>query len=134
MDDLAQVNRLQDELLKHPQVELPVSHLIHGQMYARTIFVPAGTVVVGVLTNLDNICIVHGDITVTTDEAVMRLTGYNILPASKGYKRIGLAHADTLWTTIIHTNGKSVEEIELEMTDEPHLLQTRQNLIQSSET
>lgn len=133
MADLTEVNRLQDELLKQPQVQLPVSHLIHGQMYARTIFIPANTIVIGVLTNLDNICILHGDITVTTDESVMRLVGYNILPASKGYKRVGFAHADTVWTTLIHTNGKSVDEIELEMTDEPHLLQTRQNLIQPPE-
>lgn len=133
MADLTKVNALQDELLKHPQIELPVSHLIHGQMYARTIIVPAGTIVVGTLTNLDNICIVNGDITVTTDEGVVRLTGYHILPASKGYKRVGLAHAETVWTTIIHTNGKTVEEIEVEMTNEAHLLQTRTNLITESE-
>ena len=133
MADLTKVNALQDELLKHPQIELPVSHLIHGQMYARTIIVPAGTIVVGTLTNLDNICIVNGDITVTADEGVVRLTGYHILPASKGYKRVGLAHAETVWTTIIHTNGKTVEEIEVEMTNEAHLLQTRTNLITESE-
>jgi len=133
MLDTVKVNALRDELLKHPQIELPLSHLIHGQMYARTGIIPAGTIVVGTLTNLDNICIVNGDITVTTDEGVVRLTGYHILPASKGYKRVGLAHAETVWTTLIHTNGKTVEEIEAEMTDEFHLLQTRTNLITESE-
>jgi len=133
MIDTVKVNALRDELLKHPQIELPLSHLIHGQMYARTGIIPAGTIVVGTLTNLDNICIVNGDITVTTDEGVVRLTGYHILPASKGYKRVGLAHAETVWTTLIHTNGKTVEEIEAEMTDEFHLLQTRTNLITESE-
>jgi hypothetical protein len=133
MDEIQKAESLQAELLKQPQVKIDTSHLIHGQMYARTILVPANTVVVGALTNLDNICIVNGDITVTTDLGVMRLTGYHILPAEKGYKRIGLAHADTVWTTIIHTNGKTVDEIELEMTSEAHLLQTRQNLISPPE-
>jgi hypothetical protein len=94
-------------------------------MYARTILIPAGTALVGTLTNLDNICIVLGDITVTTDEGSMRLTGYHILPASKGYKRVGLAHSDTYWTTLIHTSHTSVADAEDEMTSESHLLQTR---------
>lgn len=133
LEGIDKINALREELLKHPQIELPLSHLIHGKMYARTGIIPAGTVVVGTLTNLDNICIVNGDITVTTDEGFVRLTGYHILPASKGYKRVGLAHAETVWTTLVHTNKKTVAEIEEEMTDEFHLLQTRTNLITESE-
>lgn len=107
------------------QVQIPTHHLIHGKMYARTIFVPAGTALTGVLTKLDNICIVIGDISVTTDEGVVRLTGYNIVPATKGYKRVGYAHADSYWTTLIPTDKTTVEEIENEMTNEAHLLQSR---------
>jgi hypothetical protein len=111
------------------QINLPTHHLIHGKMYARTIFVPAGTALTGVLTKLDNICIVIGDISVTTDDGVVRLTGYNIIPATKGYKRVGYAHADTYWTTLIPTENTTVEEIENEMSEESHLLQSRQNAI-----
>ena len=111
------------------QINLPTHHLIHGKMYARTIFVPAGTALTGVLTKLDNICIVIGDISVTTDDGVVRLTGYNIIPATKGYKRVGYAHADTYWTTLIPTENTTVEAIENEMSEESHLLQSRQNAI-----
>lgn len=122
---LEQVVAFQNALSELPQRECPTDHLIHGSIYARTIFIPAGTVLVGALTNLDNICIVNGDITVTTDDSVVRLTGYHVIPASKGYKRVGLAHSDTYWTTLIHTQTTSVVEAENEMTNEAHLLQTR---------
>lgn len=108
-----------------PQIDLQTSHVVHGRMCARTIFIPAGTALTGVLTNCDNICVLYGDITVTTDEGMRRLIGFNVLPANKGYKRAGLAHADTWWTTLIHTDKTEIHEIEDQMTDDSHLLQTR---------
>lgn len=135
IDQLKQVSVEQARVFEQalatlPQIALPTHHLIHGSMYARTVLIPAGAALTGVLTNLDNICIVHGDITVTTDDGVIRLTGFHVLPASKGYKRVGYAHADTYWTTVLHTNNQTVEDIENEMSNESHLLQTRQ-IIQS---
>jgi hypothetical protein len=50
MDEIQKAESLQAELLKQPQVKIDTTHLIHGQMYARTILVPANTVVVGALT------------------------------------------------------------------------------------
>jgi hypothetical protein len=131
---LDQVLKFEDALRTLPQVELPTHSLIHGSMYARTIFIPAGTALTGVLTNLDNICIIHGDISVTTDDDVVRFTGYHVIPASKNKKRIGMAHADTYWTTLIHTLNQTVEAAEDEMSNESHLLLTRQNQITQIET
>jgi hypothetical protein len=123
---IEQAKMFEEALKTLEQVQIETSHLIHGKMYARTIFIPAGTALTGVLTKLDNICIVLGDISVTTDDGVVRLTGYNILPATKGYKRVGYAHSDSYWTTLIPTEKTTVEEIENEMSDESHLLQSRQ--------
>ena len=121
---LAQARAFEEVFRQLPQIEIETSHVIHGSMYARTIFIPAGTVLTGVLTKADNICIVHGDISVTTDAGVVRLTGYNVLPATKGYKRVGQAHADTYWTMLIHTDAQTVEDAEHDLTDETGLLQT----------
>ena len=131
---LDQVRKFEDALRTLPQIELPTHSLIHGSMYARTIFIPAGTALTGVLTNLDNICIVNGDISVTTDDEVVRFTGYHVIPARKNRKRIGMAHADTYWTTIIHTLNQTVEAAEDEMSNESHLLLSRQNQITKVET
>ena len=112
-------------LLQHPQVDLGTSHVVHGGMCARTVFIPAGTILTGALTNCDNICVVQGDITVTAGDDVKRLTGFNVLPAEKGAKRAGYAHSDTWWTCIWPTQLTDITEIEDEMTSESSMLQTR---------
>ena len=113
------------QLAKLPQVEAETAHLIHGDMYARTIFIPAGCALTGVTTKTDNICTVSGDISVTTDSGVVRLTGYHVIPANAGRSRAGFAHANTYWTTFFHTKLNDVEAIEDSVTDESELLQTR---------
>jgi hypothetical protein len=119
------VRKLEALNLTLPQVDLGTTHVIHAGMCARTIFIPKDTVLTGALTNLDNLCVLVGDITVTTDEGPKRLTGFHVLPANAGAKRAGIAHADTWWTTIWPTSLTNVDEIENEMTDESDQLQTR---------
>lgn len=124
--DPAAVRELEDEvLLGLPQVHVETTHVVFGGMCARTIFVPAGVVLTGALTNCDNVCIVSGDITVTTDAGTQRLVGYHVLPAMKGAKRVGLTHADTWWTTVWRTELTDVPEIEDEFTGESERLATR---------
>lgn len=125
LPSIESVRRLEALIEQTPQIDLGTKNLIHGRMCARTIFIPAGTVLTGVLTKCDNISVMIGDITVTTDDGPIRLTGFNVIPAGAGFKRAGITHADTWWTTIHHTNFEKIEEIEEEMTDEPENLQTR---------
>jgi len=125
MPDPDTVRVMEQHLLALPQVDLGTSHVVHGGMCARTILIPAGAMLTGALTNADNICIVSGDITVTTDDGPRRLTGFHVLPARAGFKRAGVAHTDTHWTTIWPTALTDIEAIEDEMTSESHLLQTR---------
>lgn len=121
------VRELERHLIELPQVDLSTSNLVHGGMCARTIFIPAGTVLTGALTNCDNICIMQGDISVTTDEGTQRLTGFHVLPAKSGAKRAGWAHADTYWTCVWQTELTDIAAIEDEMTSESAMLQTRRD-------
>ena len=123
------VRALEAALLDLPQVDLHTQHLVHGKVSARAILIPAGTVLTGALTNCDNLCIVLGDITVTTDDGARRVTGFAMLPARAGYKRAGIAHADTWWITVHHTNLTDLAEVEQEMTAEADSLQTRTKAI-----
>lgn len=122
------VREIEAELMQLPQVQLPTEMFAHGRMASRTIFIPAGVCLTGAETNADNICVVSGDITVTTDEGPKRLTGFHVLPAKAGAKRVGVANADTWWTTIWHTDLTDCTEIENEMTDEADKLMTRRAL------
>lgn len=125
MPTVEAVRALESRLLQLPQVDIGTSHLVHGGLSARTIFIPAGVALTGALTKRDNVCVVCGDITVTTDEGPQRLTGFHVLPAKAGAKRAGIAHADTWWTTLHRTDLTEIAAIEDEMTDESEQLQNR---------
>lgn len=111
--------------LQVPQVDLRTTMFAHAGMGARTIFVPKGTTITGAKTNIANVCIVSGDITVTTEDGPKRMTGFHVLKAGAGFKRAGFAHEDTWWTTIWPTALTDPNEMEDEMTDESEMLQTR---------
>lgn len=125
MPDPESVRALEAHLIGQPQINLHTQHVVHGGMCCRHGFIPAGTLLTGALTNCDNICVVMGDITVTTDDGVQRLTGVHVLAAKAGAKRAGVAHADTFWATIHRTDLTDVQAIEDEMTSESASLQTR---------
>lgn len=112
-----------------PQVDLAAQTVTHGQVSARAIFIPAGTVLTGAETNLDNVCIVFGDIEVSTAQGMRRITGFDMLPANRGAKRVGRTFADTWWVTVHHTTLTDQRAIEDEMTDESHRLQTRRPML-----
>ena len=128
MPSVARVRELEALLLAQPQVNMPVEVVTHGQVSARAVLIPAGTVLTGAETNFDNVCIVVGDITVTTDAGPRRITGFAMLPANRGAKRVGLAHADTWWVCVHHTTLTDPRAIEDEMTDESARLLSRRTL------
>lgn len=119
------IEKLEEMILQVPQIDLNTTHELAGEVYARTIFIPAGTVLTGAAHNKDHVNVMFGDITVSTDDGMKRLTGYHVLPTKAGMKRVGFAHRDTCWTTVCHTKLTDIEAIEDEMTDESDKLQTR---------
>lgn len=125
LDSPERVRALEELILQQPQVDLQTQHIVHGGLYMRPVLIPAGTVLTGALTKCDNLCIVVGDIVVTTDHGPQRLTGHHVLPARAGYKRLGVALQDTWWAMIVATPLTDIREIEDSITDESDMLQTR---------
>jgi hypothetical protein len=134
LDQESSVRALERCLLGMPQVDLQTQMMLHGGMAVRTIRIPAGVALTGAKTKRANLCIVIGDISVTTDLGVVRLTGFHVIPADAGLKRVGYAHADTLWTTVWPTEAACAEDAEDEMTDESEMLQTRRDGIEFVKT
>jgi hypothetical protein len=125
---LALVRELQAQLEKLPQVPVRMHHVLHGGMYARTCYIPAGCTLACCLIKVPSIVILCGSasIYVGTDQPLV-LEGHNVMPASAGRKQAFQSLTDFALTMVYVTNAKTVEQAENEMTDEPHMLASRRD-------
>lgn len=122
---IAQLNAVQVRLSTLPQVAMATHHVLHGGSYTRTIKLDAGVFIISALIKRPTTIIVCGDVTVNLGESVVRLTGYNVLPASGKRKQAFQAHADTYITMTFATNASTIEEAEKEFTDDADQLMSR---------
>lgn len=127
------VGRLEAEVAKLQQVDLGTTHALAGGVYARTILIPAGVVLTGARHKKDHINVMQGDISVSTDDGVKRLTGQHVITTKAGMKRAGYAYADIVWTTLCHSELTDIEAIEADLVEEPERLQTRTLQIEQRE-
>lgn len=118
------VRAVEEASMQLPQIEIVTHHVLHGGMYARTIRIPIGAIITGVLIKIPTMLILSGDVTIFSDEKI-RLTGYGVIPGSAHRKQIFIAHADTDLTMIFPSDAKTVEEAEAQFTDEVDLLVSR---------
>ena len=108
---LDRVPELEAMLLAMPQIDFQTTHELINGIYARTIVIPAGGCLTGAVHKTDHVCVLHGDITVTTDEGMQRLTGFHVITVKAGAKRAGYAHAETHWTTICKTSYDDIKAL-----------------------
>ena len=111
----AAIELLQASMRALPQVELPTSHHFGGGVYLRELFIPKGHTLIGRTHKKEHLCIfVCGDMTVVSDGARTRLTGYKTFVSAPGVKRAGYAHEDSIFVTVHRTDSKDLDEIERE--------------------
>lgn len=118
-------DRLEDELGKFEQFEVPLEHYLSGGMYARHGMIKAGTTFMGAVHKKDHLNVLFGDVTIVLDEGPHRFIGYHVLTCKAGSKRVAFTHADTFWTTIEKTDLTDISEIEDELVENSETLQTR---------
>lgn len=98
------VCRLEAELLKCPQVEMPVAHDFCDGLYARTMHIPAGTILTGAIHKRESFFLVRrGDLIVTTPQGPVTLRPGDMSVTGAGTKRAGIALTDVVVTTF-HAN------------------------------
>lgn len=109
----AKIENLQAAIMVAPQVEIDVEHFHAKGLYARQGVIKKGTVLVGHIKKISHLNIItSGDISIFTEEGIVRITGPATMVAAPGTKRVGYAHEDTVWTTIIATDETDVAKIE----------------------
>lgn len=108
--------RLEAALFAGHTVDLPVKHHFSRGVYARELFIPKGTVLVGKIHKYSQINIVsRGDISVLTEDGIKRVKAGDTIVSAPGIKRAGYAHEDTIWTTIHGTHETDLEKLEAEL-------------------
>lgn len=91
---------LEQHMVREEQIDLPVTERLCDGMYVREMKIPKGTVLTGKIHIREHVSVVNGDITIVTERGIQRYTGHHVLISPAGTKRVGLAHEDTVWTTI----------------------------------
>jgi len=107
------VNLLEAEMLKQPQVEIPIRHYFSPGVYAREITIPADTLLTGRVHKFAQLNILSGgEISVLTEDGMVRVKAPFTVVSPPGTKRIAYAHTECTWTTILHTKERDPDKIE----------------------
>jgi len=124
---ISKVRELEAHALNSPQIDIGTNHVIHAGVYARTIVIPAGCMITGALIKIATLLIVQGDIIMYIGGESIELTGYNVIPASANRKQAFLAKTETHMTMLFPSNAKSIQDAEMEFTDEIDMLISNKN-------
>ena len=110
----AQLYGLQAACGDLPEVDCPLQHVFAPGAYARTIRIPAGTVIVGKIHKHAHLNMLQqGEVSVLTESGGLeRLAGPLTMVSPPGTKRAVYAHTDVTWTTVHLTDSTDLAEIE----------------------
>ena len=90
----------------------PLTHEFADGLYIRKITIPAGYFVVGKFHKDSFISFIErGDMSVLTEDGVVRVFGAQMSITPAGTKRFGYSHAETVWYTV-HANPTNERDIE----------------------
>ena len=107
------VNLIEGEMRKCEQREIPIRHYFSPGVYAREITIPADTLLTGRVHKYAQLNILSGgEISVLTEEGIVRVKAPFTVVSPPGTKRIAYAHTECTWTTILHTEETDPDKIE----------------------
>lgn len=118
----ASIVRLEEAMKALPQLEIKTTHHFAEGLYAREIMIPAGCLLTGKIHRGEHLNIVsQGEITVWTEGGMKTVKAPFTMVSKPGTKRVGLAHTDTVWTTIHASNETDLALLEAELIEAPML-------------
>ena len=103
---------IEQRVAREEQVPVPTIDRLADGLYIREIHIPKGMTLVGKIHLQGHVSfITKGDITIITETGTERIVGPRILVSPPGTKRVGIAHEDTIWTTIHASDATDLETI-----------------------
>jgi len=102
---------LKDGVYNEP--DCPVIHHFSDGVYAREIFMPKGSLVIGKIHKTSHLNIISkGKVTVRTQFGINEYTAPHTFRSPIGAQKAVYCHEDTVWTTIHPTEETDLEKIE----------------------
>jgi hypothetical protein len=107
------VTRLEEEMLKLPQVELRVEHTFAAGLYARTLYIPSGVTLTGAIYFEETMNFLHKGklVMLDTDGVSATIEGPLVVVGPPWVKRVAHALEDSVWTTMFKTENKDPDAI-----------------------
>lgn len=103
-------------MLQQPQVAIPVRHHFCNGIYAREITAPAGVIMTGMVHKTEHLNIMSkGEVSVMTEDGMVRFKAPCTFVSKPGTKRIGYVHEEMVWTTIHATTEADLAKIEADL-------------------
>lgn len=117
------INVLIQEMLKHPQVECPVSHHFGPNIYIREVVMPAGTVVVGKPHKTEHMCnMISGRMIIVNEDGEQKeVAAPAVFMAKKGRKTAYIIET-VRFQNIFSTDETDIEKLENMLVDNSPLL------------
>lgn len=114
----AHVQRIEDEISRHPQVHCPVRNFFARGMYIREMTIPAGTLATGAVHKTDHLTmIVKGRVKIISENGEQEYTAPATIMSRAGSKKAALAIEDTVMLTMHNTFETDVYKLITELTD-----------------
>lgn len=106
------IARLEEVMRQAPQADFPLKHTFVPGVYAREIFIPKGSCIVGKIHRHEHLNFISsGEVSMLTPEGIQHIKGPCTMVSKAGTKRALYAHEDTVWTTI-HANPDDERDLE----------------------
>ena len=107
------IMRLQDEMLKLKQADVPVKHYFANGFYAREMTMPEGCTVVGKIHKSEHLCILSkGKVELVSEEKTETLEAPYTYVSKPGAKRALYAHSEVVWTTVHKSDETDLDKLE----------------------
>lgn len=111
--------KLQSEMLKMPQIEVPTEHYWANGMYARHVWRPKGMTIVGRVHKQEHFCICAlGKLMLSDGVTPMLIEAGVVLVSRPGTKRVTYALEDSILITIHRVTSTDLAEAEAEISEE----------------
>jgi quercetin dioxygenase-like cupin family protein len=116
LDKKGHLEAMEAELLKHPQVEAPLTHHFAPGVYMREVFMPAGCIFIGHEHTTEHFNIVlSGAGKVVIDGQTSRIVAPCVFSSGVGVRKAIIIEEDMRWLTVHPTDETDIEKLEAKL-------------------